>query len=281
MKRLGAALGAMLLLSACATAPKTLEPTRVIIVGDSTLTTSAGYGAAMCAQFRPEVTCVNRAAGGTSTKSYRAAGNWDRAMATAKDGAFKKTFVLIQLGHNDGSERPERHTELPEYKANMARYVDEAQAAGATVILITPVTDRRWIGGKLHPGMKPWADLTAEVGREKKVATVDLYGASFAWVGKQDATASAWMAPGTPPPSVLEAAKAGTTPGVLAPPPEPPLAPGQARPAPAVAPDGKPRSGPFDYVHIGAATAPVFAGMVGDGIRKQVKDLAPYVVKAK
>lgn len=280
MKRLGAAL-AVALLASCASVPQTLAPTRVILIGDSTLTTSAGYGAAMCAQFRPEVTCVNRAAGGTSTKSYRAAGNWDRAMTTAKDGAFKQTFVLIQLGHNDGSERPERHTELPEYKANMARYVDEAQAAGATVILITPVTDRRWIGGKLQPGMKPWADLTAEVGREKKVPVVDLYGKSFAWVGKQNATASAWMAPGTPPPSVLEAAKSGVTPGVLAPPPEPPLAPGAVRPAPAVAPDGKPRSGPFDYVHIGAQTAPVFAGMVGDGIRAQVKALAPYVVVKK
>jgi hypothetical protein len=163
----------------------------------------------------------------------------------------------------------------------MARFVEEARAAGATPVLITPVTDRRFVDGKLLPGMKPWADLTAEVARERSVPLIDLYNESYDAVQAMGAMKAVWIPPGMPPASVLEAAKTGNTPGVLAPPPEPPLAPGAVRPAPAVAPDGLPRRGPFDYVHIGPTAATLFAGMAAEQIKAKIIPLAPYVVAAK
>jgi lysophospholipase L1-like esterase len=242
---------------------------------------NSGYGGALCARFSAEVACVNRGLGGRSTKSYRAEGAWDRVLATLADDAFARTYVFIQLGHNDFSPRPERHTELAQYKANMSRFVEEARAAGALPVLITPVTDRRFVGGKLLPGMEPWAQLTAEVAREQSVPLIDLYTKSYDAVQAMGAIGSAWLPPGAPPASVLEAARTGDTPGVLAPPPEPPLAPGAARPAPPTAPDGLPRSGPFDYVHIGPVGAPLFAGMVADEVKATIIPLSPYVVAAK
>lgn len=279
IRRLGAALAAALLLSGPALA-QTREPVRVILVGDSTMQAGTGYGAALCARFAPDVTCVNRGLGGRSTKSYRAEGAWDQVLALVRTGDFKKTYVFIQLGHNDFSPKPERHTELAQYKDNMARFVEEARAAGATPVLITPVTDRRFVDGKLLPGMAPWADLTAQVAREESVPLIDLYGESYDAVQAMGALKSAWIPPGTPPASVLEAAKTGNTPGILAPPPEPPLAPGASRPAPAVAPDGLPRSGPFDYVHIGPVGGPLFAGMVAEQIKARIIPLSPYVAAA-
>lgn len=285
IRTLGAVLGAAMLLSSAAlaqTPATTRDPVRVILVGDSTMQAGGGYGVALCARFAPDVTCVNRGLGGRSTKSYRAEGAWDQVLNLVRNGeGFKRTYVFIQLGHNDFSAKPERHTELAQYKANMSRFVEEARAAGAFPVLITPVTDRRFEHGKLLPGMEPWAQLTEEVAREQATPVLDLYSKSYAAVQAMGATGSAWLAPGAPPASVLEAAKTGNTPGGLAPPPEPPLAPGAIRPAPIPAPDGLPRSGPFDYVHIGPAGAPLFSGMVADEIRAKVIPLSPYVVAAK
>jgi lysophospholipase L1-like esterase len=285
IRYLGAALCAATLLSSPAlaqtAAPAPREPVRVILVGDSTMQANSGYGGALCARFAADVTCVNRGLGGRSTKSYRAEGSWDQVLKTIGDGAFKRTYVFIQLGHNDFSPRPERHTELAQYKANMTRFVQEARAAGALPVLITPVTDRRFVNGKLLPGMEPWAQLTAEVAREEATPLIDLYSQSYDAVQAMGAIGSAWLPPGTPPASVLEAARTGNTPGVLAPPPEPAPAPGAA-PAPRpVAPDGLPRSGPFDYVHIGPVGAPLFAGMVADQVKTRIIPLSPYVVAAK
>ena len=179
IRTLGAVLGAAMLLSTAAlaqTAPAAREPVRVILVGDSTMQAGGGYGAALCARFAPDVTCINRGLGGRSTKSYRAEGAWDQVLNLVRNGeGFRRTYVFIQLGHNDFSARPERHTEMPQYKANMSRFVAEARAAGAVPVLITPVTDRRFKDGKLLPGMAPWAQLTAQVAREKAVPLIDLY----------------------------------------------------------------------------------------------------------
>ena len=53
---------------------------RVILVGDSTMATKSGYGDALCARFQPEVSCLNLAKGGRSTKSFRAEGLWDLSL---------------------------------------------------------------------------------------------------------------------------------------------------------------------------------------------------------
>src|SRR5277367_4275161 len=68
---------------------------RIDLIGDSTQTDNAGYGRGFCANFTAQVDCVNMARGGASTKTFRADGIWDRAMATKPD------YMVIQFGHND------------------------------------------------------------------------------------------------------------------------------------------------------------------------------------
>src|ERR1700683_1744791 len=55
---------------------------RIELIGDSTQTDNAGYGRGFCANFTEQVDCVNMARGGASTKTFRADGIWDRALAT-------------------------------------------------------------------------------------------------------------------------------------------------------------------------------------------------------
>jgi lysophospholipase L1-like esterase len=62
----------------------------------------------------------------------------------------------------------------------MARYVDEARAAGAQPILVTSVVRRLFeADGKTVRGdLQPYAEAVRRVGAEKKVPVVDLYARS-------------------------------------------------------------------------------------------------------
>ena len=78
---------------------------RVVLAGDSTVAsvvkpprdrpTLAGWGQMLPEFLHADVTVVNHARSGTSTKSFRTLGLWERVLAERPD------FVLIQFGHND------------------------------------------------------------------------------------------------------------------------------------------------------------------------------------
>ena len=157
---------------------------RVVLVGDSTLATRTGYGDALCGLFKWQVDCRNFGRGGRSTKSYRADGSWAavaEALARRSNGT---TWVLVQFGHNDQPGKAGRTTDLAtEYPANLERYLDEIERAGARPVLVTPLTRRRFGGdGALVDDLAPWAASVREVGRRRAVPVVDLHAASVAEV---------------------------------------------------------------------------------------------------
>jgi lysophospholipase L1-like esterase len=111
---------------------------RIALVGDSTVAEGGGWGPGFRAAFGPEVEVLNFAQNGRSSKSFRAEGFWDPALAQ------KPHYVLIQFGHNDNPGKgPDRETDpATTYRANLTRYLDEARAAGAIPILVTPIVRR-------------------------------------------------------------------------------------------------------------------------------------------
>ncbi|MGI4717762.1 MAG: rhamnogalacturonan acetylesterase [Janthinobacterium lividum] len=182
---------ATLLLATCAHAAPTL-PDRVILVGDSTMASTTGYGDALCARFTPETACLNLARGGRSSGSFRAEGRWDEVTRLLGDGAgFRTTYVLIQFGHNDQPGKPGRSTDfVTEFPANMQRYVEEARAAGAVPVLVTPLTRRSFKEGYVHNDLAPWAGAVREIARATRTPLVDLNALSLAAVqamGPQEA----------------------------------------------------------------------------------------------
>jgi lysophospholipase L1-like esterase len=156
---------------------------RLILVGDSTMAPRSGYGNALCARFQ-QVACLNLARGGRSSLSFRAEGLWQTVMALLKEGsAPQKTLVLIQFGHNDQPGKPGRSTDLAtEFGPNMAGYVREVKAAGADVVLITPLTRRTFKDGELPNDLRPWAEAIQRVGAEEGVPVLDLNALSHASV---------------------------------------------------------------------------------------------------
>jgi lysophospholipase L1-like esterase len=166
---------------ACASAAPS-APVRIILVGDSTMASSTGYGDALCARFSPETACINLARGGRSSGSFRAEGRWDEVQALLRDAsAFSATYVLIQFGHNDQPGKPGRSTDIVNgFPANMARYVTEARQLGAVPVLVTPLTRRSFRGAWVHDDLAPWSATVRRVAHDTNAPLVDLNRLSMA-----------------------------------------------------------------------------------------------------
>lgn len=156
-------------------------PARIALVGDSTVTDAAGWGAAFAGRLNPPIECLNKARGGASTKSYREGTKlWAEALA------FKPTYVLIQFGHNDmPGKGPERETDpKTTFRENLKRYVSEARAAGAKPILVTSVVRRTFKDGKPVDLLAEYAAATRAVAAAEKVPLIDLHARSLEEITK-------------------------------------------------------------------------------------------------
>ncbi len=152
------------------------RPFRIALAGDSTVTDRQGWGGGFAGLLRPGTMLANHARGGRSTKSFLEEGTWQAVLEGRPD------VVLIQFGHNDASGKgPERETDsFTSYRENLARMVDEARAAGARPVLMTPLT-RRYVdeSGCVRSDLGFYADAARAVAFERRVPLVDLHRLSI------------------------------------------------------------------------------------------------------
>jgi len=167
------------------------QAAHLALVGDSTVTDSAGWGAAFAQRLRPEVRCTNKSRGGASTKSYLATNLWRETLALAP------THVLVQFGHNDmPGKGPERETDpATTYRENLRRFVAEARAIGAKPILVSSVTRRNFKNGKLVDLLADFAAAAKEVAAAEQVPFVDLHARSVEAVTRLGEQGAAELGP--------------------------------------------------------------------------------------
>ncbi len=153
-----------------------LHRIKIVLVGDSTVTDSAGWGAGFKQLLQTNrAECINTSAGGRSSMSFMAEGKWTNALA------LKGDYYLIQFGHNNEPGKPGRSTDMPTFIADMQKYVDDARAIGAQPILVTPLCRRQWDKarpGKIKSSLVPYADEVKKIAVEKGVPLVDLHARS-------------------------------------------------------------------------------------------------------
>jgi lysophospholipase L1-like esterase len=149
------------------------QPLKIVLVGDSTVNDEGGWGPGLRAALTPDVEVLNLAVNGRSSKSFRDEGRWAPALAAKPD------YLLIQFGHNDvPGKGPDRETEVhTTFRANMARYVNEARAAGAQPVLVTSIVRRFFTEtGKIKPdSLEPYVEEVRSLATELKVPLIDLY----------------------------------------------------------------------------------------------------------
>ena len=145
-------------------------PVKIVLVGDSTVNAEGGWGKGFCAIMTPNVTCVNEALNGRSSKSFIEEGAWKKALDDHGD------YYLIQFGHNDMKGKgPERETE-PEttYAANIRRYIRDARAIGAVPVVVTSLSRRNYKDGAVVQDLKDYSAAAKRVGMEENVTVIDL-----------------------------------------------------------------------------------------------------------
>ncbi|MEA9786488.1 rhamnogalacturonan acetylesterase [Xanthomonas campestris pv. raphani] len=274
--------------SATSTTP--LAASKIVLVGDSTTAVQGGWGPSFCAQHVTSfLSCLNLARGGRSTSNYRAEGSWEIALKELRSGGYRQVVVLIQFGHNDQPGKPGRSTDLAtEFPANLRRYVNEARAAGALPVLVTPLTRRQFERGQLIDDLAPWAAATRAVARELQVPLIDLHARSRALVQGMGPVLAMRLAQRPAEPAQLVAAQSGTTigktPAQTAAPSSAPAAVAKPTTTAATAQDnasaepmGQAKLA-FDYTHLGADGADLFAAIVADELAQHVPALRPLLI---
>lgn len=274
--------------SATSTTP--LAASKIVLVGDSTTAVQGGWGPSFCAQHVTSfLSCLNLARGGRSTSNYRAEGSWEIALKELRSGGYRQVVVLIQFGHNDQPGKPGRSTDLAtEFPANLRRYVNDARAAGARPVLVTPLTRRQFERGQLIDDLAPWAAATRAVARELQVPLIDLHARSRALVQGMGPVLAMRLAQQPAEPAQLVAAQSGTTigktPAQTVAPSSAPASVAKTTTAVATAQDnasaepmGQAKLA-FDYTHLGADGADLFAAIVADELAQHVPALRPLLI---
>ena len=165
----------------CCKAGQQSKMIKVVIIGDSTVATNPvdspqyGWGQCLQAHFQPCVIVSNHAKNGRSSKSFIDEGLWAKALADKPD------YVFVQFGHNDcPGKGPKLETDPnTTYKGYLRQYIDQSQAIGAKVILVTSMERRKFdANGRIKQDLKPYSQAMKEVAKEQNVPVIDLHDCS-------------------------------------------------------------------------------------------------------
>lgn len=173
------------------------------LIGDSTVKNGQGrgdgglwgWGNFLAAQFdTTRLRVENDARGGTSTRTFRSQGLWDKVRAKLKPG----DYLLMQFGHNDSSPLTDSTRARGTIKSNgdesqevfnyltkqrevvhsygwyLRQYVAEAKALGATVIICSPVPRNQWQAGRVKRNTDDYSRWAAEAARQAGATYIDL-----------------------------------------------------------------------------------------------------------
>lgn len=169
----------------------------VYMIGDSTMSIydadlypRMGWGQPLGDLFAPQcATVVDKALSGRSSKSFYDEGAWTPVKSALKAG----DYVLIQFAHNDEKDDDAARYTEPQttFKQYLTIYIDDARAAGATPMLLTPINRNKWSGATLQDSHGAYPPAMRELAQSLSVELVDLTALSkeyFERIGQTETT---------------------------------------------------------------------------------------------
>jgi lysophospholipase L1-like esterase len=167
------------------------KPPFFILAGDSTTAKQSSNGGGWGNGFL-NTTLFHGASGlnyghnGATTVSFRAGGDWATVLSKVAEYKDRYTpYVTIQFGHND--QKTAANISLAEYTSNLERFVREARDAGATPILVTPLSRRNYNATGEPTIILSLADqraATIDAARNSHAAYIDLNSASTRYLNR-------------------------------------------------------------------------------------------------
>jgi lysophospholipase L1-like esterase len=157
------------------------QKTTIYLIGDSTMANKVkpnenpehGWGQVLGSFFDEQITIVNKAVNGRSTRSFIHENRWDSIYKVLKPG----DYVFIQFGHNDGKITDSLRYTNPHtaYRHNLIRFVFDSRAKGAIPILFSSIARRNFNeNGVLISTHGDYPLETRLVAQEYKVPFIDL-----------------------------------------------------------------------------------------------------------
>lgn len=179
-------------------------PVKIVLVGDSTVATEGGWGPGFCAVMNKNVTCIDDALNGRTTKSFIDQGAWKKALDKQGD------YYLIQFGHND--QKPGANLPVPVFKDYLQRYIDDVRAIGAVPVLVTSLSRRTFKDGKVFEDLTDYVNATREVGAKNYITVIELNSLSTALLNRMTQADADKFDRGSPDPTAtgVDAVQPGT-----------------------------------------------------------------------
>ncbi|MDQ6530333.1 rhamnogalacturonan acetylesterase [Flavobacterium sp. LHD-85] len=157
------------------------QKTTLYCIGDSTMANKKdpeknpehGWAQVLQPFFNENITVINKAVNGRSTKSFIAEKRWDSIYRKLKKG----DYLFIEFGHNDEKiEDSTRYTNPhTAYRHNLIRFVKESRDKGAIPVLLTSISRRNFNEkGVLVPTHGDYPLETRLVAQEYNVPFIDL-----------------------------------------------------------------------------------------------------------
>ena len=190
-------------ISACMQPKQASEKPTLFLIGDSTVKNGKGkgdgglwgWGNFLPAYFdTTKILVRNNALGGTSSRTFRTFGLWDKVLVNIKPG----DFVMMQFGHNDssplndtlrargtirsnGDESEEidnlitkKHETVHSYGWYLRQFIADIKAKGATPIVLSPVPRNTWQNGKANRNDQDYGKWAAEAAKQGGAYFIDL-----------------------------------------------------------------------------------------------------------
>jgi lysophospholipase L1-like esterase len=171
------------------TKPSTTKPPYFILAGDSTTAVQSEGGGGWGTGFLT-TTLTKGASGhnyghnGATTVSFRQGGDWATVLSAAKDASKDfAPYVTIQFGHND--QKPDKNISAKQLTANLVAFVNEVKDVGATPILVTSLSRRKYgSDGKIKPDLADVVAAAKDAANETGADIIDLNAASTKYLNQ-------------------------------------------------------------------------------------------------
>jgi lysophospholipase L1-like esterase len=163
-------------------------PVVVYVAGDSTVCDQYTSGYAAWGQHLPQffvspISIANYADSGESSVSFiRSNSLWGAIKSRLKPG----DWVLLEMGHND------KTTSKATFESNMSSMANDAKAAGAHPIFVTPISRATGgCAGQLVTAAMDIPQTLRDLGKSMNIPVIDLTTATCNWFGTVGGPAAA------------------------------------------------------------------------------------------
>ncbi|KAF8607310.1 SGNH hydrolase [Ceratobasidium sp. AG-I] len=178
--RLFVGLSAVAALSAAV--PHKIAPS-VLTIGDSTVTSDAGWGAGFCSDTRGLANCTNLSVSGTTTVSWKGFPQYQTMLASCKT---PETYATIQFGHNDQKVMNKSY-----FATNLESLTLIIQNAGCKPILVTSLARRVFTSEHVTSDiLGPYSNETINVAAKLNLPLLPLLNDSLTYITKLGKTKS-------------------------------------------------------------------------------------------